>query len=366
MDFAETAEHEMLRAAVRDVAAEFGHEYFAEKSRNGEKADELWKAVGELGFLGVHLPEEYGGGGGGMSELAIVSEEARRAGLPAAAHPRVARDLRRAASRTSAPTRRRSAGSSRWPRARRWCSRSPSPTRDRTVTTSPPPRRATATCTASAVRRRSSPASTKRRTWSSSPAPPPIPTPDAGACRCSSSTPTRPGSNARIIPVEIAAPEKQFTLFFDNVEVPADRLLGDEDEGLRQVFVGLNPERIMSATICTGIGRYALDRAAQYANEREVWGVPIGRHQGVAHPLAIAKIEVELARLMTAKAAWMHDHSDDRVAAGEAANMAKYAAAEAGLHASTPRSKRTAATAWRPSTASPTCGAWCACCASRR
>jgi len=64
-----------------------------------------------------------------------------------------------------------------------------------------------------------------------------------------------------------------------------------------------------------------------------VWGTPIGRHQGIAHPLATAKIEVELARLMTAKAAWMHDHSEDRVAAGEAANMAKYAAAEAGLHA---------------------------------
>jgi alkylation response protein AidB-like acyl-CoA dehydrogenase len=62
-----------------------------------------------------------------------------------------------------------------------------------------------------------------------------------------------------------------------------------------------------------------------------VWGVPIGRHQGVAHPLAEAKIELELARLMTQKAAWMHDHSGDAVAAGEAANIAKYASAEAGL-----------------------------------
>ena len=98
------------------------------------------------------------------------------------------------------------------------------------------------------------------------------------------------------------------------------------------MFSGLNPERITGAAICTGIGRYALDRASEYAREREVWGVPIGRHQGVAHPLAIAKIEVELARLMTAKAAWLHDHDADPVAAGEAANMAKYAAAEAGLH----------------------------------
>ena len=116
------------------------------------------------------------------------------------------------------------------------------------------------------------------------------------------------------------------------MEVPSDRLLGDEHDGLRQVFSGLNPERITGAAICTGLGRYALDRASEYARERQVWDVPIGRHQGVAHPLATAKIELELARLMVTKAAWLHDHDADPAAAGEAANMAKYAAAEAGLH----------------------------------
>ncbi len=103
------------------------------------------------------------------------------------------------------------------------------------------------------------------------------------------------------------------------------------------MFQGLNPERILGAALCNGISRYALRLAAGYANEREVWGVPIGRHQGVSHPLAIAKIEVELARLMTQKAAWLHDHGGEdeqnRKLAGEAANMAKYAAAEAGMHA---------------------------------
>jgi alkylation response protein AidB-like acyl-CoA dehydrogenase len=141
-----------------------------------------------------------------------------------------------------------------------------------------------------------------------------------------------PGLDRALIPVEILAPEKQFQLFFDDVEVPADRLVGTEGDGLHQVFAGLNPERILSATLCVGIGRYALARAAEYARERRVWGVPIGTHQGVAHPLAIAKVELELARLMTQKAAWLHDHADDPIAAGEAANMAKYAAAEAGLH----------------------------------
>ena len=112
-------------------------------------------------------------------------------------------------------------------------------------------------------------------------------TPDARSSRCSSSTPTRPGSSARRSRSRSRAPEKQYTLFFDDVEVPADRLLGDEGDGLRQVFDGLNPERIMSASICTGIGRYALDaRRPRTRNEREVWGVPIGTHQGVAHPLA--------------------------------------------------------------------------------
>jgi len=141
-----------------------------------------------------------------------------------------------------------------------------------------------------------------------------------------------PGLDRTPIPVEVTIPEKQYQLFFDDVEVPADRLIGVEGDGLRQVFYGLNPERILSASICTGIGQYALERAAAYAREREVWGVPIGAHQGVAHPLARAKVELELARLMMQKAAWMHDHADDRVAAGEAANMAKFAGAEAGAH----------------------------------
>ena len=100
--------------------------------------------------------------------------------------------------------------------------------------------------------------------------------------------------------------------------------------GFAQVFHGLNPERITGAALCVGVGRYALDRAAEYARTRTVWSEPIGAHQGVAHPLAKAKIEVEAAALLTARAAWLHDHG---LPAGEASNMAKYAAAEAALAA---------------------------------
>jgi alkylation response protein AidB-like acyl-CoA dehydrogenase len=137
-----------------------------------------------------------------------------------------------------------------------------------------------------------------------------------------------PGLEKQPIPMEFHAPEKQFTLFFNDCKVPASRLIGVEHEGLKQVFQGLNPERIMGAALTAGIGRYALEKASRYANERQVWKTPIGTHQGLAHPLAECKIQLELARLMVQKASSLYDAGAD---AAEAANMAKFAAADAGL-----------------------------------
>jgi alkylation response protein AidB-like acyl-CoA dehydrogenase len=139
-----------------------------------------------------------------------------------------------------------------------------------------------------------------------------------------------PGLEMTLIRMQIPGADRQFTLFFDNVRVSGDRLLGNEGQGLSQIFVGLNPERILGAALANGAALHAIALASEYANERAVWGKPIGTHQGLAHPLAQAKIEVELARLMTMKAAWLFDRGKD---AGEAANMAKYAAAEAAIRA---------------------------------
>ena len=130
------------------------------------------------------------------------------------------------------------------------------------------------------------------------------------------------------IPTELVSPEKQFALFLDGVRLPADAVVGSEDAGLMQLFAGLNPERVMAAAYATGTARFALNRAVEYAKTRTVWDAPIGAHQAIAHPLAQCHIEVELARLMTQKAAYLYDSGDDH-AAGEAANMAKYAAGEA-------------------------------------
>jgi alkylation response protein AidB-like acyl-CoA dehydrogenase len=139
-----------------------------------------------------------------------------------------------------------------------------------------------------------------------------------------------PGFEFRPIEMDIATTDKQFLLFLDDVRLPADALIGQEDAAIAQLFAGLNPERIMAAALSIGIGRYALDKAVAYAKERVVWGAPIGSHQGLAHPLAQVKIELEQAKLMMQKAATLYDLGDD-MRAGEAANMAKYAAAEAAV-----------------------------------
>jgi alkylation response protein AidB-like acyl-CoA dehydrogenase len=145
-----------------------------------------------------------------------------------------------------------------------------------------------------------------------------------------------PGFEYRAIEMDITSTDKQFLLFMDDVRLPADALIGQEDAALAQLFAGLNPERIMAAALSIGIARYALDKAVAYAKERVVWGAPIGSHQGLAHPLAQVKIELEQAKLMMQKAATLYDgggDGSDGEADGEAANMAKYAAAEVAVRA---------------------------------
>ena len=137
-----------------------------------------------------------------------------------------------------------------------------------------------------------------------------------------------PGLERQHIPTALRAPDRQWTLYFDDVEVSADRLIGSESGGLKAAFDGLNPERIMGAAVACGAGRRALEMASDYARERVVWQGPIGAHQGISHPLAQAKIELELARLMMQKAAALYDAG---APAGEPSNMAKYAAAEAAI-----------------------------------
>jgi acyl-CoA dehydrogenase len=132
------------------------------------------------------------------------------------------------------------------------------------------------------------------------------------------------------IDVSIHMPEVQWQVFFDDVDIGPEDILGEVGKGFEILFESLNPERIILASVCTGMGRYALEKAVAYANERVVFKGPIGAYQALQHPLAKGKTEIELASLMTRKAAWLFDR---RLPCGAESNMAKYSAAEAAIHA---------------------------------
>lgn len=139
------------------------------------------------------------------------------------------------------------------------------------------------------------------------------------------------GVSKQYIPVSIPAPETQWQLFFDDVDLGPEDAIGEIDHGFQILFNSLNPERILVGSICCGLGRYALNRAVDYASGRKVFNnTPIGAYQGLQHPLASAYTDVEMASLMTLKAAWIYDQGRE---AGEFSNMAKLAAADAGTKA---------------------------------
>ncbi len=119
-------------------------------------------------------------------------------------------------------------------------------------------------------------------------------------------------------------------LFIDGLRVPATDLVGAEGRGFHCLLDGLNPERILVAAEAIGIGRAALNRAVRYAKERIVFGRPIGQNQAIAHPLADAYSKLEVAELMMLKAAWKFDH---RLPCGAEANIAKLRAADAAFEA---------------------------------
>jgi len=119
-------------------------------------------------------------------------------------------------------------------------------------------------------------------------------------------------------------------LFIDNLEVPVEDRIGEEGKGFQYILDGLNPERMLIAAEALGVGRLALDRAVQYANEREVFGRPIGMNQGIQFPLADSLARLDAAELMLRKATWLYDNGEP---CGREANTAKYLCADAGFDA---------------------------------
>jgi alkylation response protein AidB-like acyl-CoA dehydrogenase len=321
-------EERLLRESVGGICRGFGDSYSREKTLAGEPPTELWDALASRGFLSVNVPEEYGGGGLGMAELAIVGEEIAAAGaslLLIVVSPAIAGSI--LAKHGSEEQKDRwlrgiGAGSTKIAFA---ITEADAGTNSHNLQTS-------------LTRRGDRFLLSGQKTFISG-----VEEADALLVVARSRLPDGslglpclcivdvdcPGFTRQQIPMPQVGPDRQWTLFLDDVELEEERLVGGESGGLGPIFDGLNPERIMGAAIAAGAGRRALDKASRYANERVVWGQPIGAHQGIAHPLAEAKIELELARLMTRKAAALYDAGAP--GAGEASNMAKYAAAEAAI-----------------------------------
>jgi alkylation response protein AidB-like acyl-CoA dehydrogenase len=328
LDLVPTDEELRIRETVAGICEGFGPSYMRERHAAGEPPSELWEALASKGYLGVNLPEQYGGGGLGMSALSWVGEEISAAGCslllivvsPAIVGsilvkhgtekqredwlPGIAAGTTRVAFAITEPD----AGSN-----------------SHQLSTS-----AKAVDGGYRINGQKTYISgvedaqamlvvTRKREEDGSLGLPLLFLMDTDA----------PGLTKQHIPTALRAADKQWQLFFDDVELPAERLIGSETVGLKAAFDGLNPERIMGATISLGVGRRALKLASDYARERVVWrDTPIGAHQGIAHPLAAAKIELELARLMTQKAGALYDGG---APSGEVSNMAKYAAAEAAI-----------------------------------
>ncbi|MCX5397693.1 acyl-CoA dehydrogenase family protein [Streptomyces sp. NBC_00102] len=323
----ESTEHQALRAAVAALGKRYGRAYMSSVIAEGRHTDELWSEAAKSGYLGVNLPEEYGGGGAGMAELSIVLEELGAAGAPLlmmVVSPAICGTV---ISRFGTEAQKR-----------QWLPG----LADGSLTmafgiTEPDAGSNSHRITTTARRDGDDWLLTGRKVFVSG-----VDIADAtlivgrtedartGTLKpCLFIVPRdAPGFGRSQIDMELHAPEKQFELVLDDVRLPAEALVGDEDAGLLQLFAGLNPERIMTAAFGIGMGRYALGQAVEYAKTRQVWKTPIGAHQAIAHPLAVAHVELELARLMMQKAAALYDAGDD-IGAGEAANMAKYAAGEA-------------------------------------
>jgi acyl-CoA dehydrogenase len=334
MSFALTTEQQEIRTAVARLCTRFDDEYWLNKDTEGGFPLEFHQAMAEAGWLGIAMPETYGGSGLGITEAAILMQAVAEsgAGFSGASaihmnifglHPVVVFGSDQQKRRFLPPL---IAG------REKACF----------AVTEPDAGLDTTRLKTRAVRRGDRYVLSGRKIWIST-----------------AQVAEKMLILARTTPLEEAArPSRGLTLFYtdldrdavevreiskmgrkavdsnllfiDGLEVPVADRIGEDGEGFRYILHGMNPERILIGAEAVGLGRAALDRAARYAKERAVFGRPIGQNQAIQHPLAERWIELEAAELMVLRAAAAYDRGEE---AGAYANAAKYCAAEAGFRA---------------------------------
>jgi acyl-CoA dehydrogenase len=329
MDFEQSDMEQMIRSSVSDIAESYGEDYFREKEYEGEFPEEFWNDLGDGGWLGAHIPEEYGGQGMGLQELVVITEEIIKGGgfstvielthltfggVILAAHGTEEQKQRWLPEIA--------AGEVPWSLG----------------VTEPDAGLNTLNITTSAEKDGDEWVIDGRKIFISAAEEAARITvlarslaPDDADDRTHGFTlfnidPEDSNVDYDEIPLGIWWPDPTYNLYLDDVRVHESQVVGDVHEGFRHVFDTLNTERVVTATTANSVGHYAIDKAVEYANEREVFDAPIGSHQAIQHPLADAYADLEAARMLNHKAAWLYDNDKD---AGPAANMANLRSSQA-------------------------------------
>ena len=334
MDFSLSADQEALREAIARICAGFGDEYWLARDKVGAFPREFCAALARDGWLGICIPEEYGGAGLGITEAAIMMQAIAQSGAgmtgASAVHMNIFGLNPVVVFGTEAQKRRMLPPLVAGEERACFAVTEPNAGLDTTQLTTRAEKRGDRylvsgqkiwISTAQVAEKvlllaRTTPLDqVKRRT---------------DGLSLFYTTLDRSRADVREIEKMGRKAVDSNEIFFDGMEVPEEDRIGEEGRGFEYILHGLNPERILIAAEAVGLGLVALERATEYAKSRRVFGRAIGQNQAIQHPLAANWMELQAARLMILQAAWRYDQG---MSCGAEANAAKYLAAEAGFKA---------------------------------
>ena len=328
-----TEKYQEIRDAVRALCAGFPDEYHRRIDEERGYPEAFVEALTKAGWLAAMIPQEYGGSGLGLAEASVIMEEINRSGGNAGACHGQMYNMGTLLRHGSAEQKR-----NYLPRIAEGELRLQS-----MAVTEPSAGTDTTKIKTTAVKQGDRYVVNGQKVWISRVQHSDLmillarTTPIADVKRKSEGMSVflvdlkqSVGHGLTVRPIPNMVNHETNELFFDNLEIPAENLIGDEGMGFRYILDGLNAERTLIAAECIGDGYWFIDRAAKYANERVVFDRPIGKNQGVAFPIAESYIEVEAANLMRFKASALFDAHQP---CGAEANMAKHLAAKASWEA---------------------------------
>jgi acyl-CoA dehydrogenase len=336
MSFDLSPEQQSIQEAVKDLCSHFPESYWRERDIDGVFPHDFYRAMGDAGWLGLAIPEAYGGAGLGVQEAALMMQTVAESGAClsgcSAIHINIFGLMPIAVFGTEEQKRRMLP-----PIAR-------GEVKACFAVTEPNAGLNTTKLKTRAVRQGDKYVVNGQKVWISTAQ---VADKMMLLARTTPLEDLPPGKSSAGLSlfytdldrskVDVRLIEKMGRkcvdsneLFIDGLEIPVEDRIGEEGQGFKYILHGMNPERVLLAAEAVGVGRVALAKAAAYARERVVFDRPIGQNQAIQHPLAENWVELEAAQLLTRKAAWLYDNQRD---CGAEANAAKYFAAEAGYRA---------------------------------